>query len=224
MNRVLAYCGFLHDVRITTPQTGVSKAPVNVLAEQELRLLWSEVAWPFEQSELQRNALDFHAVIQHVFEQTAVIPFRLLSIFDDIATLKKFVAEHGPEFVADLERLREYVQMESVVYVIAGRAPAEASSGRAYLQQKAEAQRLSSENAARLKAELAAVSGDVHVREVKNGRRIFALVHRGDEERFRRIVESVPVEPPVSRRVSGPWPAAEFLSAALKSPQIAGQR
>lgn len=223
MNRVLAYCGFLNDARVTTPPTGVSKAPVNVLAEQELRLLWSEVAWPFEQSELQRNALDFHAVIQHVFQQTAVIPFRLLSIFDDVAALKKFAAEHGPEFAADLKRLSGYVQMESVVYVISGRAPADASSGRAYLQQKAEAQRLSSENADRLKAELAAVSGDVHVREVKNGRRIYALVQRGDEERFRKIVESVPVEPPVSRRVSGPWPAAEFLSAALKSPQIAGQ-
>lgn len=224
MNRVLAYCAFLHDARISTPQTGVSKVPVNVLAQQELRLLWSEVAWPFQQSELQRNALDFHAVIQHVFQQTAVIPFRLLSIFEDVGALQKFATEHGPEFVADLERLRGYVQMESVVYVIAGRAPADASSGRAYLQQKAEAQRLSSENAARLETELAAVSVDVHVREVKNGRRIFALVRRGDEERFRRIVESVPVEPPVSRRVSGPWPPSEFLSAALKSPQIAGQR
>ena len=224
MKRVLAYCAFLDDAAIAMPQTGVSKAPVNVLAERELRVLWSEVAWPFEQSELQRNALDFHAVIEHVFQQAAVVPFRLLSIFDDVAALKKFAAEHALQFIADLERLREYVQMESVVYVIAGRAPADASSGRAYLQQKAEALRLSSENAARLKAELAALSGDVHVREVKNGTRIFALVRRGDEERFRRIVESVPVEPPVSRRVSGPWPAAEFLSAAVKSPQIAGQR
>ncbi|HET9182914.1 MAG TPA: GvpL/GvpF family gas vesicle protein [Candidatus Angelobacter sp.] len=223
MNRVLAYCGFLDNARITTPQTGVGKAQVNVIAEKELRLLWSEVAWPFEQSELQRSAMDFHAVIQHVFEQTAVVPFRLLSIFDDVAALTKFAAEHGPQFIADLERLRGYVQMESVVYVIAGRAPADTSSGRAYLQQKAEALRRSSENAARVKTELAAVSEDVHIREVKNGTRIFALVQRGDEERFRRIVESVPVEPPVSRRVSGPWPAAEFLSAAVKSPRIAGQ-
>lgn len=223
MNRVLAYCAFLDDAGINMPQTGVSKAQVNVLNERELRLLWSEVVWPFEQSELQKSALEFHNVVQHVFEQTAVIPFRLLSIFDDIAALKQFAVEHGPEFIADLERLRGYVQMESVVYVITGRAPADTSSGRAYLQQKSEALRLSAENATRLKTELAAVSGNVRVREVKNGSRIFALVRRGDEERFRTIVESVPVEPPVSRRVSGPWPAAEFLSATVKAPQIAGQ-
>jgi gas vesicle protein GvpL/GvpF len=223
VSRVLAYCGFLDQEKLSVPPTGVNGGKVNVLKQERLGLLWSEVAWPFAQNELQKNALEFHGVIQHVFRQTAVVPFRLLSVFDDVAAVQEFAVEHGASFIADLERLAEYVQMESVVYVIAPRA-ADTSSGRAYLQQKAEIARLSAEHAERVKDAISAVGEQVHVREGKNGTRIFALVRRGDEERFLRTVEGVPVPEPVSRRVSGPWPASEFLSQVVKTPQIAGQR
>jgi hypothetical protein len=173
MSRVLVYCGFLADEKITTPVTGVNAAPVNVLAKGRLRLLWSEVEWPFAQDGLQRNALEFHAVVNQVFRQTAVIPFRLLSVFDRRDALETFTAEHEAEFIADLERLRDYVQMESVVYLIAPRQSAESMSGRAYLQQKADMLRLSSEHAAEIKDAVSAVSREVKTREVKNGTRIF---------------------------------------------------
>ena len=181
MRRVLAYCGFLHEDRITTPETGVSSVPVNVLAHDRLRLLWSDVEWPFEQGRLQQSAVDFHRVIQHVFQQAAVLPFRLLSVFDDLPALEKFTEEHAPRFVADLERLRGVVQMESVIYVIAPRITPDSDSGRAYLQQKAEALRLSADHAAAVRDAIQQVSREVHVREVKSGKRIFALVQRGNE-------------------------------------------
>jgi gas vesicle protein GvpL/GvpF len=225
MSRVLVYCGFLGDGKITTPATGVNAAPVNILARGRFSLLWSEVAWPFAQNGLQQNALEFHAVVEHVFRQAAVVPFRLLSVFESHSALEEFAAEHAEGFIADLERLRDYVQMESVVYLIAPKPAQDSTSGREYLQQKAEMLRLSSEHAARVNDAIRAVSREVQMREVKNGTRIFALVERGSEGRFRTAVESVPVpEPPVSRRVSGPWPAAAFLSETVKTPGIAGQR
>jgi gas vesicle protein GvpL/GvpF len=223
VSRVLAYCGFLEQEKLSLPSTGVNGGKVNVLKRERLGLLWSEVEWPFAQNGLQKNALEFHGVIQHVFQQTAVIPFRLLSVFDDLAAMQQFGAEHAAAFIADLERLAEYVQMESVVYVIAPRT-SDTSSGRAYLQQKAEIARLSAEHAARVKDAIGVVSKQVEVREGKNGTRIFGLVRRGDEERFRTTVQGVPVPEPVSRRVSGPWPPSEFLSQGVKAPQIAGQR
>lgn len=224
MSRVLVYCGCVAENEIAMPATGVNAAPVNVLKQGRLRLLWSEVEWPFVQSELQRNALEFHAVVEQVFRQTAVIPFRLLSVFDSRDALEKFAAEHEGRFVADLERLRDYVQMESVVYLIAPKQAAGSTSGRAYLQQKADMLRLSSEHVAKVKHAISAVSREVRTREVKNGTRIFALVQRGDEDRFRRAVQAVPApELPVSRRVSGPWPAAEFLSEAVSMPKISEQ-
>lgn len=224
MSRVLVYCGFLHDEKISSPEIGVNRARVEVLASGRLRLLWSEIEWPFEQALLQQSALDFHRVVQHVFQQIAVVPFRLLSVFDDLAALEQFATENGERFVADLERLREFVQMEAVVYIIAPRLPADADSGRAYLQQKAAAVRLSADHAAAVREAVKAMSREVHVREVKNGSRIFALVKRGDEARFRKAVKAVPLEDPVSRRLSGPWPAAEFLSEAVKAPQTASRR
>jgi hypothetical protein len=84
--------------------------------------------------------------------------------------------------------------------------------------------RLSIDHAASVKAAVGKISKEIQVREVKSGTRIFALVCRGDEERFREIVNTVPLPASVSRRVSGPWPAGEFLSSAVKMPQSAGQR
>jgi hypothetical protein len=223
VRRVLAYCGFLHEDGITAPESGVGNAPVNLLTQDGLRLLWSEVEWPFEQDRVQQSAVDFHRVIEHVFRQAAVVPFRLLSVFDNLAALEKFAAEHAAGFLADLQRLREVVQMEAVVYVIAPRATAPSDSGRAYLQQKAEMLRESASHAALLRDAIQQVSREVRVREVKSGARIFALVQRGNEARFRDMVASVPLPEPVSRRVSGPWPAAEFLSSSVKMPEIARQ-
>jgi hypothetical protein len=185
-------------------------------------LLWSEVPWPFEGG-LQQKAVEFHQVVQHVFQQAAVVPFRLLSIFDNVPALEKFAAENVIAFTKDLERLRDYVQMEAVVYVIQPRAAQEEKSGRAYLERKVEVLRLSAEHAARVKAAVENVGQEVQVREVKSGTRIFALVRRGDEARFREVVEALPLPQAVSRRVSGPWAAAEFLSPAVKMPQNAGQ-
>jgi hypothetical protein len=113
--------------------------------------------------------------------------------------------------------------MEAIVYVIAPRTTTNSDSGRAYLQQKAEMLRSAGSHAATLRDAIQPVSREVRVREVKSGRRIFALVQRGNETGFRDMVESVRLPEPLSRRVSGPWPPAEFLSPAVKMPEIAGQ-
>ena len=224
MNRVLAYCGFLDNETLALPQTGVNQSPVQVLAEDRLRLLWSEVEWPFEQTRLQQSAVDFHQVIHQVFRHVAVVPFRLLSIFDDPASLQSFTSEHAAAFIEDLERLRDFVQMEAVISVIGERAPEDASLGRAYLEQKARLQRLTTEHASAVEDAIKAVSPELRVRDVKTGRRIFALVQRGEENRFRAAVESIAVPDSVSRRTSGPWPVSEFLSQSVKSPGTAGRK
>jgi len=64
----------------------------------------------------------------------------------------------------------------------------------------------------------------VRVREGKNGTRIFVLVERGRESDFRQAVSVLPLPEHLSRRISGPWPAAEFLSEQVKAPEIANQK
>ena len=224
MSRVLAYCGFQHAPRIALPAVGVRAAPVQLMSSGELGLLWSKVEWPFVPDQMQRSALEFHEVVRHVFNQTAVIPFRLLSVFEDQQALTAFVGENQARFLDDLERLKDFVQMECVVYPAPGEAQAGSSSGKAYLEKKAVAMRSSEAFAQAVRDAVAHLSHEVRVREGKNGTRIFVLVARGRETDFRQAVSVLPLPEHLSRRISGPWPAAEFLSDQVKAPQIADQK
>lgn len=228
MSRALAYCGFHHGAQIALPAVGVNAQPVQLMSSGGLGLLWSEVEWPFVPAQMQRNALEFHEVVRHVFNQTAVIPFRLLSVFDDQPALRAFVAENEARFFCDLERLKSFVQMECVVYPAPrqaqGTAQAGSSSGKAYLEKKAVAMRSSEGFAQAVRDAVAHLGHEVRVREGKSGTRIFVLVERGREADFRQAVSVLPLPEHLSRRISGPWPAAEFLSDQVKVPPILGQK
>ena len=224
MSRILAYCAFQYKPEVSVPSMGVKAAPLQVASFAALRLLWSEVEWPFNPAEMQKNAVEFHGVVHHVFGQTAVIPFRLLSVFENEAALKAFAAEHQERFRDDLERLKQFVQMECVVYPAPGKGVEDKSSGTAYLEQKAGLLRAIEHQVENVRHALADLSHQVVVREAKSGHRMFVLVERGREEAFRAIVKGIAVPEQLSRRTSGPWPAAEFLSESVKSPEIAGAK
>ena len=222
MSRILVYCGFRHAPEISLPAVGVNAAPVQVAAFDDLSLLWSEVEWPFDPERMQKSAVEFHEVVHQVFKQTAVIPFRLLSVFDDQQAFTAFAAENRQRFLEDLNRLKDVVQMECVIYPKPSETPVDRSSGKAYLQQKAVALRSSEGLVQATQDALAHLSREVRIREGKNGTRIFVLVDRGRENDFRQAVSAVPIPVHLSRRMSGPWPAAEFLSEQVKMPQIDG--
>lgn len=224
MSRVLAYCGFQHAPQISLPAVGVQAAPVQVIHHNGLDLLWSGVEWPFDPERMQRGAVEFHGVVHHLFNQTAVIPFRLLSIFEDEAELTAFAAEHQERFLDDLERLQHFVQMEFVVYPAPARVQPDTISGKAYLEQKAGLRRAIEQHVRRVREALGELSQQVVVREAKSGHRVFVLAERGKEEAFRGAVKGIGVPEGLSRRMSGPWPAAEFLSERVKTPQIAGAK
>ena len=204
------------------PAVGVNAAPVQVASLDDLSLLWSEVEWPFDPQRMQKSAVEFHEVVHQVFKQTAVIPFRLLSVFDDQQAFTAFAAENRQRFLQDLNRLKDFVQMECVIYPKPSETPVDRSSGKAYLEQKAVALRSSEGFVQATQDALAHLSREVRVREGKNGTRIFVLVERGRENDFRQAVAAVPIPLHLSRRMSGPWPAAEFLSEQVKMPQMDG--
>jgi hypothetical protein len=220
VSRVLAYCGFQHHPDISLPATGVQGSPVQAIDSGALRLLWSPVEWPFDPANMQQHAVEFHGAVSHIFKQTAVIPFRLLSVLDDHTALTSLIAENQQNFLHDLERLKNFVQMEYVIYPAPGVMQANRSSGTAYLQQKATALRSAEAFVNNMSQAIEHLCSEVRVREAKNGTRCFALVERGREDEFRQAISSVPIPEHLSRRMSGPWPAAEFLSEPVRSPQI----
>ena len=224
MSRALAYCVLLRRPEISLPSKGVMSVEVQVMKERDLSLLWSEVAWPFNPGQMQKNAVEFHNVVQHILRQTALIPFRLLSVFPGKNELAAFVTEHAAEFTADLARLSGFVQMECVVYPAPGRGPMHMDSGAEYLRERAGMLRMIGQHITDLKERLRDLAHDFRVRETKSGTRLFVLADRGKEGEFRSLVERVRLPEKLSRRMSGPWPAAEFLSDSLKAPQIAGAK
>ena len=224
MSRIMVYCGFRRAPEFALPAVGVNAAPVQVVAWNELQLLWSEVEWPFAPERMQKCAVEFHEVVHHVFRQTAVIPFRLLSVFEDQPAFTRFAAENRERFLQDLNRLSDVVQMECVIYPAPSQTQVDRSSGKAYLEQKAAALRSSEGFAQATQEALAHLSREVRVREGKNGTRIFVLVERGRESDFRQAVTALPVPNQLARRMSGPWPAAEFLSEEVKMPQVTGAK
>ena len=169
---------------------------------------------------MQKSAVEFHEVVHKVFRQTAVIPFRLLSVFEDKQAFTAFAAENRERFLQDLNRLKDFVQMECVIYPAPSQTQVDRSSGKAYLEQKAVALRSSEGFAQAMQDAVAHLSSEVRVREGKNGTRIFVLVQRGRENDFRQAMTAVSIPTHLSRRMSGPWPAAEFLSEQVKMPQI----
>ena len=215
---MLAYCAFLHRYGLVLPATGVSNRPLQVLEKDELRAIWSEVEWPFDPGALQQNAIDFHHVLTTVFSQTAIVPFRLLSIFDGQDALAALIAERQADFIDDLRRLHDFVQMECVIFPRPQPKP-ESISGKAYLAARAEVLNDIQGYVQNLKTGLHDLIADVRVRDMRSGSRIFALVQRGKEKQFRSAVEEAPVPEGMSRRISGPWPPAQFLSDPLKMPQ-----
>jgi hypothetical protein len=222
VSRILGYCGFRHAPQLALPALGVNAAPVQLRSLDDLSLLWSEVDWPFDPQRMQRSAVEFHEVVQQVFKQTAVIPFRLLSVLDDLPAFTAFATANRERFLQDLNRLKDFVQMECVIYPAPSQTPIDRSSGKAYLEQKAVALRSSEGLAQAVQDSVAHLSREVRVREGKNGTRIFVLVERGRENDFRQAVTTIPIPTHLSRRVSGPWPAAEFLSEQVKIPQMDG--
>ncbi|HZD93136.1 MAG TPA: GvpL/GvpF family gas vesicle protein [Candidatus Sulfotelmatobacter sp.] len=226
MSRTLVYCGFLQAPGVSLPETGVGAAAVQVMAAGELRLLWSEVEWPFPPEHMQRFAVEFHGVVHHILRQAAVVPFRLLSVFETTEAVAAFAGEHEGAFIADLKRLKSVVQMECVIYPAPSGAkePVDPGSGAAYLREKAEMARVIGQQVSDVQTALGSLARDIRVREGRNGTRVFALVERGRESEFRSMIEQAGKPAQLARRVSGPWPAAEFLSEQVRTPQVAGAK
>jgi hypothetical protein len=196
----------------------VNGAQVHALTEGKLSLLWSKAEWPFDPAFMQRSATEFHSVVNRIFDQAAVVPFRLLTVFEDEQSLTAFAAQHQEGFLADLDRLRAFVQMEYVAYFLMPRP----GDGEAHVQRIDELWRTVSEHVQKTNHALSGISNDIQVRRIKCGSRVFVLLERGREAAFQSAVRDVIVPQGIARRVKGPRPAVEFLGELRKAPQIAG--
>lgn len=217
--RLLPYCITETEPRIEVPSAGVQGKPVEVIVDSGLRCLlsrYSETTTPSHQSlahPIRETAMEFHRVLQQVFRQVAIIPFRFPTVLADDAELAAFLREHREEYLRDLPRLRDKVQME--IRVTYQKAPhSQSSSGKSGLDYMREHQ-------AQLQVLGSAVSllrsaGQPWMecwseRQVPSGVRCYALIPRQDMQLFVKAIGDVEIPGDLTARVTGPWPATEFL-------------
>jgi hypothetical protein len=211
---VLAYCITETQPEITTPHTGVRGTPIETIRIQDLQCFASQ----FDPQDLvgkvpiQEAALDFNRVLQDLLQQIAVIPFRFPTILADETALTQYLTEHEAEYRETLHRLRNCVQMEIRFKMQTSTQPQTLpKSGAEYLRGRQAQHQYIDSIVSRFREAAEPLAKEWRQRETATGIRCFALVDRSDVQAFLRQMKGVSVPSESEARVTGPWPASEFL-------------
>ncbi|HWG58774.1 MAG TPA: GvpL/GvpF family gas vesicle protein [Candidatus Acidoferrales bacterium] len=209
---VLAYCIAESAQGGSVPAAGVLGASIHLLRQSGLACLYSEweEAPALSGAAVRASALAFHRVLQGAFAHGAIIPFRFPTILGTRGDLEAFVREHAAEYSGALARLKDKAQMD--VRISFQRRAGATGTGAAYLRAR-QAERAKLAAAAREFRDAGSEQIEAwRERELADGLRCFLLANRAAVPELRAGFERVRIAPELTARVTGPWPAAEFVS------------
>jgi hypothetical protein len=214
---VLAYCIAERQKRIDIPESGVEAAAIRWIDVDALRCFVSDCNAQMPRERVPEMVKAFNEVLQRIFAQTAIIPFRFPTIVEDEAALRTFVERRSTEYRSALRRLRDKVQIDVRIIARPKQAETSSRSGKAYLQEKSALQR----EAQSILQEFRGVSDSVAEEwgqgaAAPDGIRAFALVERSSLPIFLKIIAKVAIPAGISARVTGPWPPSEFIESPRK--------
>ncbi|PYY16457.1 MAG: hypothetical protein DMG60_14925 [Acidobacteria bacterium] len=212
---VIPYCILLDDCSPNVPVTGVGDSHIQRLSEGGLLALYSELEKRnISPNTLQSAALQFHRVVQTVFEHVAVVPFRFPTWLTP-PELIQHLQQESPRYKAFLTSHANYVQMEARLASVASGLPTNATTGTAHLRARAAESHRLRNIADTLKNLLASEVIEWRERGTQEGLRVYALVDRRSITGFRERLSKR--EHDINVRWSGPWPATEFLESPRRS-------
>jgi Gas vesicle synthesis protein GvpL/GvpF len=222
--------------------TGIGSRPVEVVSEGDVAALASAVpGGEFDEASLrerlndrawlERTAREHEEILERALAVTAVIPFRLCTLYESRDRLREFLSAHGPALADLLARLDGRIELGVKAWFAA--APVEKDgpqSGREYLLRR-QRERDAAEEAARFKVEcarasheqLAAAAEDARANPPQppelSGRTEEMLLNgaylvRRDDGRLADAVaelESLYGPRGVTFEVTGPWPPYNFV-------------
>jgi len=208
---VLPYCVILADLKIEKPSIGVDGKRVESLSLETLRIYYSDFADPALGTDVSRqSALEFHRVIAAVFRQTAVVPFRFPNVLRTREELKSHLRTNLNRYRSFLEKTQDAVQMEVMLKPMAPSADNETKkSGTEYLREKQQQSRALTE----LSDLVMNKARELILSSKTTDLRLYLLVPRNGTDDLRKRLSDLQ-----DIRISGPWPAAEFLEATGEGP------
>jgi len=202
---ILPYCVVLAKLKLKQPQVGVDAKRVEALKLQTLCALYSE----FDDSalapeQLRQSALEFHRVMASVFRQMALVPFRFPNVLKTREELEAHLRANLQTYQSFLEKTRDAVQMEIVLSNL-GPVPVATetkTSGTEYLRAKQQR----SQTVAKVYNAILERIKDLVIDTNITDARLYLLVLRARIDEVRDRLNGLD-----DIRISGPWPAAEFL-------------
>ena len=209
---VLAYCITEASSELAIPAAGVGNMPIKAVVAGPLQCFVShfESGSMEGKATIRESALECHRTVQELFRQAAVVPFRFPTILGDENEISAFLAEHSSEYESALSRLRDAVQMEIRIEEREA-ASTPAASGTEYLHRRLTLHKDLEETALLFRHASEAWVREWRQRETPSGLRCYALLTREHLEPFLTAIKEVRVPPGQTARVTGPWPATEFL-------------
>jgi hypothetical protein len=215
----LVYC-LIEAQDIEVPAFGLGDLPVESVGESGLRCFFAPAITADQVLGLpaKQAALAFHHVVQTIFHQVAVIPFRFPTILQSEAELRSYLSNQEQVYHEALNRLCRMVQMDVQLSHSLGEAAnsaetssARKSSGAEYLRSRQSLQNELAKGAAAFRDLGDGLVRDWRERPSAQNLRCFALIERDLVNDFKRKAATVQLVSNVQARVSGPWPASEFV-------------
>jgi hypothetical protein len=220
---VLAYCIAGQENQIDISASGVAGAPVRWLDVGSLRCFVSDFAAPIQREDVPEMAKAFHQVLQLIFAQTAIIPFRFPTIVETEQELRQFLESRSADYRSALQRLRDKVQMDVRITIQSGSsakssgsaANSSSQSGKKYLQAKGERHKQIRSVLDEFRRVSNSVVDEWIERDAPAGTRGFALLDRASLPAFLEKISGVLTPAGISARVTGPWPPSEFVEPSM---------
>src|SRR5262249_20849341 len=151
--------------------SGVDEQPVKSAQLERLNLLYSCLSAGGDLD--QHAALPFHSVLRSVFDHQAIIPFRFPTLLATETEAQTHLRENHAKYAADLERLRDFVQME--LRISGSEEASPAKTGKDYLEAKLQQSRRLQVAAHEARESSADLISDIKERPTSEGVRLYAL-------------------------------------------------
>lgn len=207
---LLLYCIVEAGLHVSAPGHGIQQAAVDDITDSDLRCFYSSIAsLASDPAAIKQAALDFHKVVSAIFEQVTVIPFRFPALVADATELTSHLKDNAAKYSQALHRLRGMAQMEAMISVIASEP--RRASGTQYLRDRHEQQSALRRAAASVRSQTQPLLTDWRERETNHGLRCYALLTKAQAPQFAEMVRCIEAPAGLQLRVTGPWPATEFV-------------
>ena len=213
---MLAYCIAGQQKAIEIPESGVEGAAIRSIDVDALRCFISDFDARMARERVSAMVKVFNEVLQRIFAQTAIIPFRFPTIVENEPALREFVESRSAEYRSALHRLRDKVQMDVRIMAKSEGAGTLPRSGKAYLQQRSAVHRETQSILEQFRRASRLAAEEWGEGRAAGGIRAFALIERSSLPTFLEKIAKVAIPAGISARVTGPWPPSEFIELPKK--------